>query len=158
MTPVQVICISTDICREVVTFVEAKLRHLSLAVTFVEAKLWHLSLAVTFVEGCCDICRGLWHLVGLWHTVMMWFTHTDQHHAGHQKYVIRCLHDFVINKYDVFTNVTSDNSITNRTISERAAQVDKTVSVISTLGRKYIPLPPTTSCKIYKSVCESKLM
>ena len=50
-----------------VTFVEAKLWHLSLAGTFVEAMLWHLSLAVTFVEGCCDICRGLWHLVGLWH-------------------------------------------------------------------------------------------
>ena len=50
-----------------VTFVEAKLWHLSLAVTFVETMLWHLSLAVTFVEGCCDICRGLWHLVGLWH-------------------------------------------------------------------------------------------
>ena len=50
------ICMTTDICREVVTFVvgnhdtvvtfvvgcdivEAKLRHLSLAVTFVEAKL-----------------------------------------------------------------------------------------------------------------------
>ena len=43
-------------------------------------------------------------------------------------------------------------------ISERAAQVDKTLSVISTLGRKYIPLPPTTNCKIYKSVCESILM
>ena len=50
-----------------VTFVEAKLWHLPLAVTFVEAMLWHLSLAVTFVEGCCDICRGLWYLVGLWH-------------------------------------------------------------------------------------------
>ena len=43
-------------------------------------------------------------------------------------------------------------------IWERAAQVDKTVSVISTLGWKYIPLPPRTSCKIYKGVCESKLM
>ena len=67
--------VGCDICRDkVVTFVvgcdnfvEAKLWHLSLAVTFVEAKLWHLSLAVTFVEGCCDICRGLWHLVRLWH-------------------------------------------------------------------------------------------
>ena len=43
-------------------------------------------------------------------------------------------------------------------ISERDAQVDKTVSVISSLGRIYVPLPPTTNCKIYKSVCESKLM
>ena len=53
--------------------------------------------------------------------------------------------------------VSSKNQLIS-CISERAAQVDKTVSVISTLGRKYIPLPPTTSCKIYKSVCESKLM
>ena len=43
-------------------------------------------------------------------------------------------------------------------IPGRAAQVDKTVSVISTLGRQNISFSPTTSCKIYKSVCESKSM
>ena len=53
--------------------------------------------------------------------------------------------------------VSSKNQLIS-CISERAALVAKTVSVISTLGRKYIPLPPTTSCKMYKSVCESKLM
>ena len=53
--------------------------------------------------------------------------------------------------------VSSKNQLIS-CISEKAAQVDKAVSVISTLGRKYIPIPPTTSCKIYKSGCESKLM
>ena len=69
MTPVQVICMTTDICREVVTFVVGN--H-DTVVTFVVGCDICRGKVVTYVVGCdicrrnvvtfvvgCDFCRGL---------------------------------------------------------------------------------------------------
>ena len=93
-----------------VIFVEAKLWHLSLAVTFVEAMLWHLSLAVTFVEGCCDICRGLWHLVGLWHLSAQHAIHKFKWVVIPRRAFLSNLKPNIYNSYQLNTNSSNNSS------------------------------------------------